>query len=294
MHGSPETSTQKKHHAAPVYYKPFQSENSAFDRVYKQPNPGRQPIHGFIQPANVAHTPKVVSRTQSDNVMVSAFTTSLRNPRAVNEAKVDKTHQMHQGLTNTFEPYKTETSNGKLHDPFEESPRFISSYVNKMKSDEVPPPKDALPYVSQNVLPQNKPHVSPGKAQAILYLQSGLSPQAYRPPGQAKEVSTMKHKMLVRSMSDSGTQKSETIQIKDSEVQTEMVFLGTEENSDMANGEAGTVNTKVSVAQLRTAFLETANSSKKADPWVTFAHFFSPPLIVCDTCTSSTYRTIYS
>ncbi|XP_069815097.1 supervillin isoform X3 [Dendropsophus ebraccatus] len=265
MHGSPkadtETSTQKKHLAAPVYFKPFQSENSAFDRVFKQPTPGRQPIHGYIQPANVAHAPKIVSRTQSDNVMVSAFTTSLRNPRAVNEVNIDKPRQLNQGPK--FEPYKAETSNGKLHDSFEETPRFISSYVDQQKSD---PPKETLPYMSHIAIPQKKSNDSLGKAEAIMYLQSGLSPQAYRPPGQAKEVSTMKHKMLVRSMSDSGTPKSEAIQFKASEVQKEMVFSGTEENTHIANGEAGMVNTKVSVAQLRTAFLETANSSNKADP----------------------------
>ncbi|KAM4026682.1 supervillin isoform 4-T4 [Anomaloglossus baeobatrachus] len=270
MHGSPkfdiETATQKKHHAAPVYYKPFQSENSAFDRVYKQPTPSRQPIHGYIQPANVAHTPKMVSRTKSDSVMVSAFTTSLRNPLAVSEGNADKSRQIYQELSNTLEAYKTMTSNGKLHDPFEDSPRFMSSYADKQKSSDVSPPKDTFPYMSQNLLPQNKPSERSGKAEAIMYLQSGLISQPYRPLGQPKEVSTMKHKMLVRSMSDSGMQKSEAISIKDSDVQKEMVFLGTEEDPHLANGEAGAVNTKVSVAQLRSAFLETANSSKKADP----------------------------
>ncbi|XP_073533702.1 supervillin isoform X3 [Phyllobates terribilis] len=270
MHGSPkfdtETSTQKKHHAAPVYYKPFQSENSAFDRVYKQPISSQQPIHGYIQPANVAHTPKIVSRTKSDSVMVSAFTTSLRNPLAVNEGNADKSRQIYQGLSNTVEPFKTMTSNGKLHDSFEENPRYISSYADKQKSRDVPPPKDTLPYMSQNVLPQNKANERSGRAEAIMYLQSGLTSQPYRPLGQPKEVSTMKHKMLVRSMSDSGMPKSEAISIKESEVEKEMVFLGTEEDPHIANGEAGTVNTKVSVAQLRSAFLETANSSKKTDP----------------------------
>ncbi|XP_073437802.1 supervillin isoform X1 [Dendrobates tinctorius] len=257
MHGSQkfdiETSTQRKHHAAPVYYKPFQSENSAFDRVYKQPSPSQQPIHGYIQPANVVHTPKIVSRTKSDSVMVSAFTTSLRNPLAVNEGNADKSRQIYQGLTSTLEPYKM-TSNGRLHD-----------YADEQKSRDVPPPKDTIPYISQNVLPQNKANDRSGRAEAIMYLQSGLISQPYRPLGQTKEVSTMKHKMLLRSMSDSGMPKSEAISIKESEVQKEMVFLGTEEDPHIANGEAGTVNTKVSVAQLRSAFLETANSIK-TDP----------------------------
>ncbi|XP_075127671.1 supervillin isoform X2 [Leptodactylus fuscus] len=265
MHGSPkfetETSSQKKHLAAPIYYKPFHSENSAFDRVYKQPSPGRQPIHGYIQPANIAHTPKIISRTESDNVMVSAFTTSLRNPRAANEVNADKSRHIYQGPTNTHDPYKSQTTNGKLHDSFEENPRFTSSYVDRPKNEVSPPPKDTLPFMS----PQNKPS-NLGKSEAIMFLHSGLSPQPFRPLEQPKEVSTMKHKMFMRSMSDSGTQKPEEIQLKALDEQKEMLFLGTEDNSHLANGEAGTVNTKVSVAQLRSAFLETANSSKKADP----------------------------
>ncbi|XP_075068122.1 supervillin isoform X2 [Mixophyes fleayi] len=271
MHGSPkfdtETSTQKKHHAAPVYYMPFQSENSAFDRVYKSPNQVRQPIHGYIQPANVARTPKVVSRTESDNVMVSAFTTSLKNPRAVNEVNAEKSRQVYQGLTSTLDPLRSETSNGKLHGSFDEKPIYISTNASNRTTDEVPGQRNQPPFISQSVSPQNKTPESMGKTEAILYLQSQSALLLAKPLGPPKEISTIKHKMLARSLSDStGAQKQEAFKPKDPEEEKEMVFLGTEENSHIENGEAGTVNTKVSVAQLRSAFLETANLSKKADP----------------------------
>ncbi|XP_063778114.1 supervillin isoform X5 [Pseudophryne corroboree] len=272
MHGSPkfdtEPSTQKKHHAAPVYYMPFQSENSAFDRVYKQPNHLRHPIHGYIQPANVARIPKIVSRTESDNVMVSAFTTSLKNPRAVNEVNVEKTRQVYQGMTTTLEPLKAETSNGKLHGSFDEKPINILWNANKQNTDEVLAPKNQQSYISQTVSPLNKTPDNMGKTEAMMYLQSNQTTSLpAKSIGQPKEISTMKHKMLVRSLSDStGTQKQEAFKIKNSDEEKGMVFLGTEDSSHIANGEAGSVNTKVSVAQLRSAFLETANLSKKADP----------------------------
>ncbi|XP_018418939.1 PREDICTED: supervillin [Nanorana parkeri] len=266
MHGSPkpntDTATQKQHHAAPTYYVPFQSENSAFDRVYKQPTPYRQPLHGFIQPANAAYAPKIVSRTQSDNVMVSAFTTSLKNPRAISDVNIEKSRQINHGVTSTLQPFKLGNSTGKLYNPLDETPTYISSHDNRHRHKERLEPKDQLMHVSPIVPPPKRSAEIVGKSEATMYLHSGTIVPPSRPQGQTKEVSTMKHRMLVRSMSDStGTQNMEALKIT-SEVQNEMVFLGTE---DVANGEAGTVNTKVSVAQLRSAYLETANSSKRVD-----------------------------
>ncbi|KAM5157109.1 supervillin [Mantella aurantiaca] len=309
MLGSPkpdtETSIQKQHHAAPTYYVPFHSENSAFDRVYKQPTPYRQQMHGYIQPANVAHTPKIVSRTQSDNVMVSAFTTSLRNPQAVHDVNIEKSRQINNGLTSTIQPFKLGNSTGKLYHSFDEAPSHISSHNDKQWHEERLESKDQPMLVSPLVQPQM--YISPiaqptmqispiaqppvqispiaqppmkippaiplkrspeiaGKSEATMYLQTDMAVFPSKPQGQTKEISTMKHRMLVRSMSDStGTQKLEAFKIKESDVQNEMVFLGTEDQDHVTNEEAGTVNTKVSVAQLRSAYMETANSSKKVD-----------------------------
>nr|DBA25128.1 TPA: hypothetical protein GDO54_012695 [Pyxicephalus adspersus] len=269
--GSPkpdtETSTQKQHHAAPVYCVPFQSENSAFDRVYKQPAPYRQPMHGYIQPANVAHTPKVISRTQSDNVMVSAFTTSLRNPCAVNDENIEKSRPVNHGLTSTIQPFKLGNSTGKLYHSFDETAMHISSsHDNKQLHEERLETKDQLMRVSPIVQPPKRSPENVGKTDTTMNLQSGTALILSKPQSQTKEVSTMKHRMLVRSMSDStGTQKMETFKIKESEVQNEMFFLGTEDPAHVANGEHSTVDTKVSVAQLRSAYLETANASKRVD-----------------------------
>ncbi|XP_077347185.1 supervillin isoform X9 [Lithobates pipiens] len=268
MLGSPqpdtETSNQKQHHPAPIYHVPFQSENSAFDRVYKQPSPYRQPVLGYIQPANVASTPKLVSRTQSDNVMISAFTTSLKNPRAVNDVNIEKSRQINSGLTSTIQPFKLANSTGKLYHSFDETPTYIS-HDHRQRHEKRLESKDQLMHVSPIIQPPKRSPEIVGKSEAPAYLQSETAALPSKPQGQAKEISSMKHRMLVRSMSDStGTQKMEVFKIKESEVQNEMVFLGTED-ANVANEEAGTVNTKVSVAQLRSAYLETANSSKRVD-----------------------------
>ncbi|KAM4705509.1 LOW QUALITY PROTEIN: supervillin [Rhinophrynus dorsalis] len=267
-HGSPklepETSVQRRHLPAPVYCVPFQSETSAFDRVYKQPAPGRQPIHGYIQPVGVAHKPKIVVPNESENVKVSAFTTSLKNPRAAGEVDTEKSRHCFQGQNSISELYKQEISNGKSHSAYEEKPVYSSSSGNKERQETLPEQKGQIPHVSQAFPIQNKTSENTGKSETVMYLQSGSALFPAKPQGHAKEVSTMKHKMLTRSMSDStSSQNLEVFKIKESDAPKEMVFLGTEDNIPVPNGEAGIVNTKVSVAQLRSAYMETANSPQK-------------------------------
>ncbi|CAH2282188.1 supervillin isoform X3 [Pelobates cultripes] len=263
IHGSPkpdtDTSPQKHHHPVPVYYMPFQSETSAFDRVYKPPSPARQPIHGYIQPAGIAHKPKVVAQNEHENVMVSAFTTSLRNPRAVSEVVNEKTHPVCQDPNDLHDQFKPVVSNGKAHSLYDEKPMYTPFSNNK-------PRKETAELMNMSQGSQDKVQKTAEKSEAIMYLQSGPPLFSVKPQGPSKEVSTMKHKMLTRSMSDStGSQKLEVFKIRDPEPQQEMVFLGTEENALVTNGDTGVVNTKVSVAQLRSAYLETAGTSRRDD-----------------------------
>ncbi|XP_053322493.1 supervillin isoform X3 [Spea bombifrons] len=268
LQGSPipdtETSVQKKHHPVPVYYVPFQSETSAFDRVYKQPSPARQPTHGYIQPAGAAHSSKIVTPREPENIMVSAFTTSLKNPKAVGEADAEKGYPVFRDHNNVSDSLKQVVSNGKSHSPYDEQPVYMS-YSGKPTREISPEHKEKLINKSHSFSSQEKVPETSGKSEAILYLQRASSFSPAKPQGPAKEVSTMKHKMLTRSMSDSGTQKQEAFKVKDPEPAKEMLFLSTEESGPIANGESGIVDTKVSVAQLRSAYLETASASRKVD-----------------------------
>ncbi|XP_075443805.1 supervillin isoform X5 [Ascaphus truei] len=262
IHGSlkldADAPAQKKHHPVPVYYMPFQSETSAFDRVYKQPASSvHQPIHGHIQPAVVAHTPKIGELHESENnsVMVSAFTTSLKKPKAANEVDTEKSHPVFHGPYSTLEPCKQNTNNESL-----------GASGNKQRKGTTPRHEDQILHVSQASRMQNKAPENIERSETVMYLQSGSTLFPAKPQGHTKEVSTMKHKMLTRSLSDyTGSQKLDAFKIKDSEAPKEMVFLSTEENAPVSNDEVGVVNTKVSVSQLRSAYLETANSTKKTD-----------------------------
>ncbi|XP_041423319.1 supervillin isoform X2 [Xenopus laevis] len=266
IHGFPntdtESSTQRKLLPGPAHHVPFQSETSAFHRVYRQPAVVHQPIHGNIQPTSVAHTPKIVAPHAPENsVMVSAFTTSLKNPRASSDIYIEKSHQAFQGQDIITESRKQMISNGKSHSMYEEKPTY-----NKQRSETLPGYKDQALHLSNSFPLRTQTSGNIGKSEKVLFLHSGTSHPG-RPQEHAKEVSTMKHKMLTRSMSDTtNPQKLEAFKIKDySEVQKEMVFLPSEDHVAIPNGEAMLVNTKVSVAQLRSAYLETASHVQNSE-----------------------------
>ncbi|XP_041421761.1 supervillin isoform X2 [Xenopus laevis] len=259
-----ESSTQRKLLSVPAQHVPFQSETSAFHRVYRQPAVVHQPFHGHIQPASVALTPKIVAPHAPENsVMVSAFTTSLKNPKASSDVYIEKSQHAFQGQDNVMETSKQVISNGKSHHIYEEKPTYISA--NKQRNEKLAGHKDQALHVSHSFPIQTQTSGNFGKSEKVLFLQSGSS-HPDRSQEHAKEVSTMKHKMLNRSMSDTtNPQKMDAFKIKDSEVQKEMVFLPSEDHDAIPNGEAGMVNTKVSVAQLRSAYLETTNYAQKSE-----------------------------
>ncbi|XP_072184880.1 supervillin isoform X4 [Excalfactoria chinensis] len=75
--GSPEPVTdsvsQRKSQPVPSHYMPLQTETSAFDRVLNQPvSAVRQPIHGYIQPAGVAHTAQLMATEEPENIFVGS------------------------------------------------------------------------------------------------------------------------------------------------------------------------------------------------------------------------------
>uniref|UniRef100_A0A8C5F1Q9 Supervillin n=1 Tax=Gopherus evgoodei TaxID=1825980 RepID=A0A8C5F1Q9_9SAUR len=226
-HGSPELVTdpvsQKKSHPVPVDYMPLQSETSSFDRVASQTlSSVRQPIHGYIQPAGVAHTAKLMATEDPENISISSLLISdnanikTKSPPA---SALEKEKKLQKGLECT---------------------------------------KHQVPE------PQFKTRENTERSETVMYIQSGSISHSAKAKGQAQEVSTIKHKVLTRSMSDfTGSPKPEALKSKETVTKKEMAFQSAEEN--VPNGETGMVDTKVSVAQLRNAFLETINVRKKTE-----------------------------
>ncbi|XP_059696728.1 supervillin isoform X4 [Haemorhous mexicanus] len=280
--GSPElvtdTVSQRKSHPVPAHYMPLQTETSAFDRVINQPvSSVRQPIHGYIQPAGIAHTAQLMAAEEPANspagsllptdsaslgTKSSAATASeserkeapgygakpaeedslegeqaSKGRRPILPSEIRKQGKNHEGL---FGGGELETPVGSSS--FASKPKVNSEVQRELECNKRQAPEQ------QFKTPENVE-----RSEAVMYIQSGSVLQPDKAKAPVWKVST-KHKVLTRSMSDyTVTTKLEPFKSKESM------------EANPPNGEIGMVDTKVSVAQLRNVFLESANANKKTE-----------------------------
>ncbi|NWI76393.1 SVIL protein, partial [Dryoscopus gambensis] len=281
--GSPElvtdTVSQRKSHPVPAHYMPLQTETSAFDRVINQPiSSVRQPIHGYIQPAGVAHTAQLMAAEEPANTpagsllppdSVSLVTKSSAATASESDKKEAPSYRAKPGEEDSLEGEQASKGRrpilpseirkqGKNHEGLFgggelETPAGSSSFTSKPKMNsevqrELESKKRQAPE-QQFKTPENIE-----RSEAVMYIQSGSVLQPDKAKAPVWKVSTTKHKVLTRSMSDyTVTSKLEAFKSKESM------------EANPPNGEIGMVDTKVSVAQLRNVFLETANANKKTE-----------------------------
>nr|XP_042714351.1 supervillin isoform X21 [Chrysemys picta bellii] len=293
-HGSPELVTdpvsQKKSHPLPVDYMPLQSETTSFDRVASQTlSSVRQPIHGYIQPAGVAHTAKLMATEDPENISISSLLISdnagvmTKSPPATTLEKEKSNMLQNYGSKPDECPLGTEQllknrkpilpsevlRQGKSNEDHFRASEFDkatvpSSLISKPKANSSELQKELECTKHQEPEPLFKTRENTERSETVMYIQSGSISHSAKAKGQAQEVSTMKHKLLTRSMSDyTGSPKPEALKNKETVTRKEMAFQSAEAN--VPNGEIGMVDTKVSVAQLRNAFLETINVHKKTE-----------------------------
>uniref|UniRef100_A0A8D2LTF0 Supervillin n=1 Tax=Varanus komodoensis TaxID=61221 RepID=A0A8D2LTF0_VARKO len=236
----PDTVSQRKIRPVPVNAMPLQSESSAFHRVASQPfSLVSQPTHGYVQPAGIAHTAKLVACEEPENNSVSSV------PVPANATF------MIRSLPDTM---MEEEKSDLLEDPQSLKRDYTGSLETQRELDCV---KQWMPE------PQVKTQENIERSERIVYLQRAKGKV------QAQEENPAKHKLITRSLSDySGSPKIELFRSKEHVAKNTMEFQSTEAKVPQAktpNGEITMVDTKVSVAQLRNAFLETANASKKPE-----------------------------
>ncbi|NWH59916.1 SVIL protein, partial [Geococcyx californianus] len=281
--GSPELVTdtvyQRKSHPVPTHYLSLQTETSALDRPVNQPvSSVRQPIHGYIQPAGVAHTAQLVATEEPANNSVgsslqpdsaSLLTKSAAATASENEkkealgygAKLDEEGSLEseQACKGRRPILPSEIrKQGKNHEGLfggaeSDSPVGSSSLTSKPKvTSEVQ--RELECNKKQAPEQQLKTPENVERSEAVMYIQSGSVSQTAMAKPPVRKVSTAKHKVLTRSMSDYAVApKLEVFKSKESV------------EANAPNGEIGMVDTKVSVAQLRNVFLETANANKKTE-----------------------------
>ncbi|NXP94173.1 SVIL protein, partial [Passerina amoena] len=275
--GSPElvtdTVSQRKSHPVPAHYMPLQTETSAFDRVLNQPvSSVRQPIHGYIQPAGIAHTAQLMAAEEPANSPAGSLLPTdtkssaaaapesekkeapgygakpaeedslegeqaSKGRRPILPSEIRKQGKNHEGL---FGGGELETPVGSSS--FASKPKVNSEVQRELECNKRQAPEQ------QFKSPENVE-----RSEAVMYIQSGSVLQPDKAKAPVWKVST-KHKVLTRSMSDyTVTTKLEPFKSKESM------------EANPPNGEIGMVDTKVSVAQLRNVFLESANANKKTE-----------------------------
>ncbi|KAM6339179.1 supervillin [Podargus strigoides] len=281
--GSPElvtdTVSQKKSHPVPAHYMPLQTETSAFDRVINQPvSSVRQPIHGYVQPAGIAHTAQLMATEEPGNISVGSLLlpdndSLLAKPSAAAASESEKKEALGYGAKpdekDSLEGEQASKGRrpilpseirkqGKNHEGLFgggelDTPVGSSSFTSKLKvNSEVQ--RELECNKRQAPEQQFKTPENIERSEAVMYIQSGSVSQPAKAKPPVWKVSTAKHKVLTRSMSDyTVAPKLEAFKSKES----------MEPNAP--NGEIGMVDTKVSVAQLRNVFLETANANKKTE-----------------------------
>ncbi|XP_062981266.1 supervillin isoform X2 [Elgaria multicarinata webbii] len=282
--GSPElltdTVSQRKIRPVPVNFTPLQSETSAFHRVASQPlGLVSQPTHGYVQPAGIAHTAKLVAAEEPESNPGSSLPAPanakfiIRSPPdAVMDDEKSDLLQNHQSLKLDYCNLEAEQERQpvlpsqicrpeKSRESHFRGDGFEKLMVGKPKSLEA---KRELEHFKQ-WMPgsQMKAQENIERSERIMYLQSAKGKV------HAQEELPVKHKLFTRSLSDyTGSPKLEIFRSKEHNAKSTMEFQSTEAKTQeikIPNGEITMVDTKVSVAQLRNTFLETASSSKKPE-----------------------------
>ncbi|XP_035878600.1 supervillin isoform X3 [Phyllostomus discolor] len=271
-----ESLSQRRHQPVPVHYLSFQSENSAFDRVMgKVAGSARQPTRGYVQPADPVHTAVLVTSETPENVsecsQVESATQNIIKPPALKvlEGERKETPVLHicesqaedvplvealeksrkallaledDGLERSLEDASAKEDFGK--------PTLGTITLEHRKEPESP----SHPPQAQNQFTERT-----GRSEMVLYAQRQPVSQDARVTDHKKEAPRRKHKVLTRSLSDyTGPPQLQALRGKGQ----------SERQSSRAEGphaEASVLDTKVSVAQLRNAFLQPASASKKPE-----------------------------
>lgn len=273
-HGSPElltdTVSQRKGRPVPVNFVPLQSETSAFHRVANQPlGLVCQPTPGYVQPAGIARTATLVAAEELERIPISK-TLGLENAKCItrfpDDAVLDDKKSYlgpNQGpLKLDYSRLEQEKQPVMPSEDHRQGKRESYTGGGEFEKSTIDPPKSLEPELKHLKLwmpePQVKMHENVERSERVMYLQSAKG----KP--QVQEETPVKHKLLTRSMSDyTGSPKLKVFRSKEHTVKNAMAFQSTE--AKIPNGEITMVDTKVSVAQLRNAFLETGNTRKKPE-----------------------------
>ncbi|XP_063525785.1 supervillin isoform X12 [Pongo pygmaeus] len=288
-----ESVTQRRHQPAPVHYVSFHSEHSAFDRVpSKAAGSTRQPIRGYVQPADTGHTAKLVTPETPENVSecswVASATQNVPKPPTlmvlegdgrdspvlhICESKAEEEEEEGEGeekeedvlFTEALEQSKKTLlaleGDGLVRSP--EDPSRNEDFGKPAVSTVTLEHQKELENVAHPPQAQHQPTERTGRSEMVLYIQSEPVSQDTKPTGHNKEASK-KRKVRTRSLSDfTGPPQLQALKYKDPASRRELELPSSK--TEGPYGEISMLDTKVSVAQLRSAFLASANACRRPE-----------------------------
>lgn len=277
-----ESLTQRRHQPMPVHYLSFQSENSAFDRVTsKAAGPARQPIRGYVQPADPVHTAMLVTSETPESVSEYSWVGSApQNVIKPPDLKVLEGEKRDTPILHICESKAEE--DGPFTEALEKSRKSVLAVEDGRlaRSQEDPSGNEDFgkPTISTVTLehqkePESSSHPPQaqhqlaertGRSEMVLYVQSEPVSQDARVTGHKKEAPRRKHKVLTRSLSDyTGPAQLQALKCKAPAAKGEPELWRSKAEGPQA--EVSMLDTKVSVAQLRNAFLESASAIQKPE-----------------------------
>ncbi|KAM8801756.1 LOW QUALITY PROTEIN: supervillin [Rhynchonycteris naso] len=274
-----ESLTQRGHQSGPARPLSFHSEHLASDRVPSQAaGPARQPSHGYVQPADPMHTTLLVTsdtpESMSEHIWAELATQHITKPTAVKDLEGERRSAP---ILHIYEPRAEEDvpltealdqsriallalEDGELQRSHEDptgNEDFGQPAIGTISLDHQKEPESlAHAHQVRHQFPERM-----GRSEMVLYVQSQPVSQDARVTGHHKEAPRRKHKVLTRSLSDyMGPAQLQVPQGKDPAAKREP-----KQPCPKAQGphmDVSMLDTKVSVAQLRNAFLESARASK--------------------------------
>ncbi|XP_062955720.1 supervillin isoform X3 [Cynocephalus volans] len=276
-----ESLTQRRHQPVSVHYLSFQSENSAFDRVTgKAASSARQPIRGYVQPADPGHTAKLVATETPENV--SEYSWVGEATQNVIQPPTLKVQEGERRDTPVLHICESEAGDVLFTDALEKSEKtvltleddgFSRSHEDPSGSEDLGKPAVTTITLEYQKEPestshppqaQHQPTERMGRSKTVLYVQREPISQDAQLTSHKKEASTKKHKVLTRSLSDyTGPPQLQALKYKEPISKRELELQSSKAEGPSA--EIGMLDTKVSVAQLRNAFLESARASTKPE-----------------------------
>ncbi|XP_013370835.1 PREDICTED: supervillin isoform X3 [Chinchilla lanigera] len=261
-----ESFPQRRHQT--VHYLSFQSENSAFDRVPRRAGSSRrQASRAYVQPADPVPIAKLVTaetpESMSECSWVGSATPNVIKPPT---PKVLEGERRDAPALHICEPKAEDVL---FPDTPEKGLEALVTLEDEgpARSQEEPSGNEDLGKASISLEAQKEPPAQHppakrmGRSEVVVYVQSEPVPQEATSTEHRKEAAPRKHKVRTRSLSDyTGPSQLHAWRSKDS---AELEMQASKAEGPCA--ELGMLDTRVSVAQLRNMFLESARANKKPD-----------------------------